>query len=92
MTEGDAKPDEKKVKLEADRRAAALEKKGLLLDEWKAEDVDAELDRIGLNGSPTKVRKIEFVVIKATETRMVDPTEEGLAELIRELIADHTVG
>ena len=47
---------------------------------------------MGINGSPTKVRKIEFVKIKATETRMVDPTDESLGELVRELIADHTIG
>ena len=92
MTVGETKPDEAAVQAEVDRRIAGLKEKGLLIEEWKAEDIDAELDRIGINGSPTKVRKIEFVKIKATETRMVDPTDESLGELVRELIADHTIG
>jgi electron transfer flavoprotein beta subunit len=86
------KADEAEVKAEADRRIAALKKRKLLLEEWKPEDIDAELNRIGYVGSPTRVKNIEFVVIKGADTKMVEPTDEGIGEMLRELVADHTLG
>ena len=86
------KPDDPAVKSEADRRIAALKEKDLLLEEWKPENIEADLKRIGYVGSPTRVRNIEFVVIKATDTKMVEPTDESLGEMLRELVADHTLG
>jgi electron transfer flavoprotein beta subunit len=76
----------------ADPVVAELKKKGLLLEEWKPESIQADLTRIGRDGSPTKVKEIEFVVIKASDTKQVPPTDEGLAQMVRELIADHTIG
>jgi len=73
-------------------RIEALRKKGLVLEEWKPEDIDAKLDRIGFTGSPTRVKNIEFVVIKGAETKMVEPSDEGLGQLLRELVAEHTLG
>jgi electron transfer flavoprotein beta subunit len=84
--------DEDALRSETDRRLAELAKKGLLIEEWKVEDIRADLARVGSDGSPTKVKDIEFVVIKGAETKMVEPTDEGLGELLRELIADHTLG
>ena len=89
---GTKKVDEKKHKAEFEKRIAPLREKGLVIEEWKAEDIDADLSRIGGDGSPTKVRNIEFVVIKGADTKMVEPTDEGLGELLRELVADHTIG
>ena len=71
---------------------AKLEKEGLLIREWSAKDVDADVERIGLKGSPTKVKAIMSVVLTASEAKSVPPTEAGVAELIHELIADHTLG
>ena len=84
--------DEEALQKASLERAETLKKKGLLIEEWGPEDIDVDLDRIGGNGSPTKVKNIEFVVIQATETKMVDNTDEALAEMIHELVADHTLG
>ena len=89
---GSKKVDEKQLEADVKARVAALREKDLVIEEWKAEDIDAEMSRIGGDGSPTKVRDIEFVVIKGTDTRMVEPTDEGLGELLRELVAEHTLG
>lgn len=70
--------------------AAKLERDGLLIPEWNAASIDAELERCGMPGSPTKVNKIQNVVLKGGEIRYVEPTREGLAGLVRELIEDHT--
>jgi electron transfer flavoprotein beta subunit len=92
LTPKDGTADDAAVKTEADRRIRELAKKNLLIEEWKVENIHADLSRVGGEGSPTKVKEIEFVVIKGTETRMVEATDEGMGELLRELIADHTLG
>ena len=78
------------VALEEER--ATLESKGLLIKEWTAEDVGADLKRVGLKGSPTKVKKIESVVLTASESKMIEAGETGISGLIQELIEDHTLG
>ncbi len=73
-------------------KMAELKNKGLLIEEWTAADVDADLNRIGKAGSPTKVKAIASVVLTASESKQVEATEAGITELIHELIADHTLG
>ena len=73
-------------------RLGELEKKNLVLTEWNAEDVGADLDKVGLAGSPTKVKKIESVVLTGADLIKVEPTEAGVRELVHELIEDHILG
>jgi electron transfer flavoprotein beta subunit len=56
---------------------------------WSAADVGAEDDRVGLSGSPTKVLKVDFVVLDSGESKEVDVSQEGIAELVHELIEDY---
>ena len=70
----------------------ALQAKGLWIHEWSADDVKADVERIGLAGSPTKVKKIESVVLAASEAKQIEPTEAGVNALVHELIEDHTLG
>jgi electron transfer flavoprotein beta subunit len=53
---------------------------------------DIDQTRIGLHGSPTKVHKVESVVLAGGEAHNVEPTKEGIAELIDELLNDHILG
>ena len=64
----------------------------LLINEWNAAYVDADLEQCGLAGSPTKVKGIENVVFTAKDARRVENNEEELEGLIKELIANHTIG
>lgn len=64
----------------------------LEIGEWNAEFVNADLSQCGLAGSPTKVKGIESVVFTAKEARNVENTDEALEELVKELIANHTIG
>ena len=77
---------------EAAAKVAELEKAGLLIEEWNASDVNAEPDRIGFAGSPTKVKQVMSVVLTAGEAKQISPTADGINELIHELITDHTLG
>jgi electron transfer flavoprotein beta subunit len=70
----------------------ALKGKELWIKEWSAKDVDADLERTGLAGSPTKVKQIESVILTATDTKMIESSEQGINALIHELIEDHTLG
>lgn len=64
----------------------------LQIGEWSAATVDADLNQCGLAGSPTKVKGIENVVFTAKDARRVENNEEELEGLIKELIANHTIG
>ena len=54
-----------------------------------ADSIDADMDRLGLKGSPTKVKKIENVVLAHKESVVLEPTEAALNELSATLIKEH---
>jgi len=58
---------------------------------WTAADIGADEEKLGLPGSPTKVLKIDYVVLETSESRQVPATPEGASVLVRELIQDHIV-
>ena len=53
------------------------------------EAIGADPGRCGMTGSPTKVKKIDFVTLVSSEIRMIEPSEQGLRELVGELARDH---
>jgi electron transfer flavoprotein beta subunit len=73
-----------------------------LLDEFKArnlyiptltmDDLNIDAERCGISGSPTKVHKIESVVLAGGEHEKIEPTKEGLNSLIDKLMTDHIFG
>jgi electron transfer flavoprotein beta subunit len=92
LSKDGTKPDPAEVQKRSEKIIDELKKRGLLLEEWRVEDIKADLSRVGQAGSPTRVKEIEFVVIQGTDTKMVEATEDGLAALVHELIQDHTLG
>lgn len=64
----------------------------LVIGEWNASDVNADLAQCGLPGSPTKVKSIQNVVFTAKEARKIENTDAELENLIIDLIANHTIG
>ena len=72
---------------------ALYEKRPYLnLTEWSVKDVDADLEQVGLSGSPTKVKRIENVVFQANESKQITGSDNDIEELVKELIANHTIG
>jgi electron transfer flavoprotein beta subunit len=59
---------------------------------WDIASIKADPASCGLAGSPTKVKKIDSVVLTAQDIRMIDNTQEAIGRLVHELIADHTIG
>jgi electron transfer flavoprotein beta subunit len=85
-----ADDDAKAAEVEA--RQAALAAKGMLIETWNLDDIGADLAWCGRDGSPTKVHRIQSVVLAGGEYREFPPTDEGLTRLVGELIEDHTIG
>ena len=70
-----------------------IEKRPYLnIGEWSAQYVDADLNQCGLAGSPTKVKQIENVVFTAKDALRVENNDQEIETLIKELIANHTIG
>ena len=70
-----------------------IEKRPYLnIGERSAQYVDADLNQCGLAGSPTKVKQIENVVFTAKDARRVENNDREIETLIKELIANHTIG
>ena len=70
--------------------AAVREKRTLTL--WDADAVGADAARIGGRGSPTKVKKIESIVLKGRDLAWIEPNEEGLRGLVKGLVEEHIIG
>lgn len=72
-------------------RCEVLKAKGLLIEQWDLDRLEADLTWCGRSGSPTKVHRIQSVVLAAKESKEVEPTDAGLAEMIHELIDDKII-
>lgn len=64
----------------------------LQIEEWSAKDLAADSEMIGLAGSPTKVKKVDNVVFKAKESKIIDDSEKNIEDMMKELIENHIVG
>jgi electron transfer flavoprotein beta subunit len=69
-----------------------LEQRGLLIEQWNLDDIEANLTWCGRDGSPTKVHRIQSVVLTGGEYHEFPPTDEGMTALVGELIEEHTIG
>ena len=69
-----------------------LKSKGLLIPLITAADLDVDVKKLGLFGSPTKVKKIENVVLKKEEIKEISPDDDGIFGLISELTKAKILG
>jgi electron transfer flavoprotein beta subunit len=56
---------------------------------WTVADIGADEDKLGLAGSPTKVLKVDSVVLETTESREVQATSEDISVLLQDLAQDY---
>jgi electron transfer flavoprotein beta subunit len=64
----------------------------LVIPEWGANEIEAEEQWLGLNGSPTKVKKIENVVLTAKESIVLSNKDEDIDLLMKKLIESKILG
>ncbi len=88
---GAAEPPEARA-AETRRRADELAARSLLIDQWNLDDIGADLAWCGGAGSPTRVHRIQSIVLAGGAYREFEPTQESIGQLIGELIQDHTIG
>ena len=63
----------------------------LKIEEWTTDDINPDFDRLGLNGSPTKVKSIENVVLTSKENKKINNSESEINDLMKELITAHII-
>lgn len=78
--------------VESANRVEKLRMDNLLIEQWNLDDIDADLQWCGLSGSPTKVHRVQSIVLTKEGSKEVPPTADGVQEMVRELIVDHTLG
>lgn len=60
--------------------------------EWNVDSIEADTELCGLSGSPTKVKKVQNVVLTASGVQQVPNSSEGIGELVEELMHDNIIG
>jgi len=83
--------DEATIKELIDRKCGILNGKDLLIKQWDLNFLEADLNWCGRTGSPTKVHRIQSIVLAAKESKDVEPNEKGISDMIHELIEDKTI-
>ena len=82
------KPANPNIKEKSDELAY----RNLLIQTWKADDIDLNLSKCGSSGSPTFVAKISSVQLESKEFKKIEPEQNSINELITELISEHILG
>ncbi|MCG8700192.1 MAG: electron transfer flavoprotein subunit beta/FixA family protein [Bacteroidales bacterium] len=62
------------------------------IPELTVNDIETDNEQLGLSGSPTKVKSIQNIVFQAKEAKVVEANDNGIDELMNELITNHTLG
>jgi len=74
-----------------EKKSGELKEKGLLIKRWDLDFIGADLTWCGRSGSPTKVHRIQSVVLAAKESKNVAASDEGISNMIHELIEDKII-
>jgi len=80
------------LKARIDARITEFKAKGNLIEQWNLDNIKADLAWCGRDGSPTKVHRIQAVVLKGTGHKQFAPNDDGVRDLIHNLIEEHTLG
>lgn len=64
----------------------------LNINEWGVTDIEHDPQWLGLGGSPTKVKSVKNVVFSAKESKKLTAKDAEIEEMMKELIANHTIG
>jgi electron transfer flavoprotein beta subunit len=68
-----------------------LDERGLKITVWDGSDIQIDYNRVGLNASPTKVTKVESIILQSEESKDFDANREGMEALVQELVAEYTI-
>jgi electron transfer flavoprotein beta subunit len=66
--------------------------KNLYIRTLTMDDLQLDINRCGVHGSPTKVHKVESVVLAGGNHETILPTKDGMSNLIDKLMENHILG
>jgi electron transfer flavoprotein beta subunit len=55
------------------------------IETWSAADIEADITQCGFSGSPTRVKAVESIVLKAKESRVMGSSDEEIEYLMKSL-------
>ncbi|HQO09937.1 MAG TPA: electron transfer flavoprotein subunit beta/FixA family protein [Clostridiales bacterium] len=64
----------------------------LQIEELSVDDLKCDIQKIGLAGSPTKVKKIDNVVLQSKDSKVIRDNDTEIRQLMQDLITNHTLG
>lgn len=76
---------------EGQKPIANSQKPMVTIEEWNADDINPDFSRLGMSGSPTKVKSIENVVLTSKENKIINNSESEINELMKELVTAHII-
>lgn len=78
--------------LYVDKLVEEYSSRNLFIPTLTFDDLQLDPERCGLKGSPTKVHKVESVILAGGDVMKIEPTKGGLSLLIDKLMQDHIIG
>lgn len=64
----------------------------LQLEEWSVDTIQADSESLGLTGSPTKVKKIDNVVLQQKDSVVLTEADKDVEMLMVDLLSSHIIG
>jgi electron transfer flavoprotein beta subunit len=64
----------------------------LQIDEWTVDTIGADVEWLGLSGSPTKVKKIDNVVLQQKDSVVLTENDKDIELLMVDLLSSHIIG
>jgi len=77
--------------VQSEEEREMLSNRGLLIPVWGLEDVGCPAEICGFVGSPTRIKRVESVKLTPREHKYFDTSEQGIKDLINELIDEHII-
>ncbi len=78
--------------LSVEELVGEYEGRSLLIETMTMDDLRLDAARCGVHGSPTKVHKVQSVVLSGGEHEIIEPTKTDIGKLIDRLFEDHILG
>jgi electron transfer flavoprotein beta subunit len=92
VKKADPQAAEAQIEREVDKRLEVIKSQGMAMEQWNLDDIQADLNWCGLAGSPTKVHRVQSIVLTKEGFTDVPATEEGVRKMVQELVVDRTLG
>ncbi len=75
-----------------DQLVHEYQSRSLFISTLTTDDLNVDIERCGIKGSPTKVHNVESVILGGREPVRIENSKPGMNKLIDELMEDHIFG